>query len=131
MSTARGIQPAGSRRVRPARSTPVSSMLSAPSTIAYSSAITFAARVGPPPAGLAAAAPDAPPAPQITSRWASVATSITPASATTHSSSKRTRTPSVPTGLVILHHGGDLLTQDAIAQSIAFPCSGRHSSFPT
>ena len=50
-------------------------------------------------------------APQSPSRPASVATSITPASETRHAR-RRTRPakPSSPTGLVILHHEGDLLT---------------------
>jgi hypothetical protein len=92
-----GSQPPSSRRVRPALSTSVSSMLSAPSTIANSSAITLRpalAAPGRPRRSRTSFAASA----SIPSRCASVATNATPASETTRSSSNKTSTPSSPTG---------------------------------
>src|SRR4051795_7147399 len=84
-------------------------MLSAPSSIANSSATTlrpaFAA-----PARWRRSRTRSPASASIRSRPASVATSITPASDTTRSSPNSTRTPSTPDGRVIVHHEGDLLT---------------------
>jgi hypothetical protein len=72
-------------------------MLSAPSTIANSSAITlrpeFAA-----PGRSARSRTNRPASASIPSRWASVATSATPASDTTRSSSNTTRSASSPIG---------------------------------
>jgi hypothetical protein len=71
-----GIQPPSSRPVRPARSTPPSSMLSAPSAIANSSAITLPARVGGPGPVAGAAARDSSANASIPSRSARVATGV-------------------------------------------------------
>jgi hypothetical protein len=82
--------------VRPARSTSQSSMQSAPNAIAEISVMTLAP---------AFAAPGRSPRPTVSStsasipsRSASVAQSTIPASATAHSSSNSTATPSNPTG---------------------------------
>ena len=91
------IQPPNSRRVRPARSTSVSSMLSAPSAIAKTSDMTLRPAL-PAPGRFGRSRTSRCASDSIPSRAASVATSITPASDTTRSSSKLTRTPSNPTG---------------------------------
>jgi hypothetical protein len=92
-----GSQPPNSRRVRPARSTPVSSMLSAPSTIANNSATILRPAFAAPGRSPRNRTPSCASA-SMPSRCASVATSATPASQTTRSSSKTTCTPSGPTG---------------------------------
>jgi hypothetical protein len=92
-----GIQPPSSRRVLPARKISQSSMLSAPSTIANTSAITlrpaFAA-----PGRSSRSRTSRPASTSMLNRLASVATSVTPASETACSSSNSTRRPSSPTG---------------------------------
>jgi hypothetical protein len=93
-----GSQPPNSRRVRPARSTSVSSMLSAPSTIANTSAITLRPAFAAPGRSRRSRSSRAA-NPSIPSRCATIATNITPASETTRSSSNSTRKPSSPTAV--------------------------------
>ena len=83
-----GSQPPNNRRVLPARSTSVSSMLSPPNTIAKISAITLRPAFAAP--GRLRRNPTSRPANRsIPSRVASVATNITPGSDTARSSSNR------------------------------------------
>src|SRR3954449_2369930 len=93
-----GSQPPNRRRVRPARSTSASSMLSAPSTIANTSAITLRPALAAP--GRSRRSRTSRPASASTpSRPASVATNAIPASLTTRSSSNSTCRPSSPTAV--------------------------------
>ena len=89
-------------------------MLSAPSTIANSTAITLRPALAAPGRSRRSRT-SRPASASIPSRCASVATSAIPASETTRSSSNSTRTPVQSDRPVILHHEGDLLTQDATA----------------
>ena len=90
-------QPPSSRRVRPARSTSQSSMLSAPSAIANTSDITLRPAL-PAPGRFGRSRTNRCANSSTPSRAASIATSINPASDTTRSSSNLTCTPSSPTG---------------------------------
>src|SRR6266516_2126075 len=90
-------QPPNRRRVRPERSTSESSMLSAPSAIANTRLITFRPALRA-PGRSGRSSTNRSTRPSSPNRCASVAASATPASDTTRSSSKTTRTWSSPTG---------------------------------
>src|SRR5207247_242791 len=90
-------QPPRRRRVRPERSISASSMLSAPSAIAKSKPITFRPALRA-PGRCGRSSTKRSTKSWIPNRCASVAASAIPASDTTRSSSKTTRTRSSPTG---------------------------------
>ena len=121
-----GTHPPSNRRVRPARSTPQSSTLSAPSSIANTSAITLR------PAFAAPALP-----PQADHTTGEILDPEPPRERRgEHDPSVRNRPLVIeinPQAVqsdshVIMHHEGDLLTAAATAVIGRFPCSGGHSS---
>jgi hypothetical protein len=126
-----GIQPPNSRPVRLPRSTPVSSMLSAPSTIANSSAITLRPVLAAPGRSRrsrtrlpVSASKTEPLRERRDQRHPRVADDPLVIDLDPHT---------VQSGRpVIIHRQGDLLTPGpGCPHSLKKPCSGGHSSFPT